>query len=162
MRRDEKVKQMTRRRARRHDETTNETNGVSEMKPQSTTGMDEIRQDGGNERTVSDESKHILLILFSPDPLLSAFPYPPASNVPPPPGRGMSGREQDSRAGAIMRLRAMRACRTALSLRSFAIPYSLRECVFAPFLSAHFGDPWRRISIRGGGVQKVSAFSTVR
>lgn len=41
-----------------------------------------------NER--SDKSKHAPLFYSSPDPLPPALSYPPASNGPPPPGRGMS------------------------------------------------------------------------
>ena len=47
------------------------------------------------ERTtgMSNKSKHALLFPFSPDPLLPALPCLRALNNPPPPGRGMSRRE---------------------------------------------------------------------
>lgn len=39
---------------------------------------------------------------LSPDPLLRALPHLRPLNSPPPPGRGMSGREQNSRAGGMI------------------------------------------------------------
>ena len=54
-----------------------------------------------NEKT-NRESKHVSSPHFSPDPLSPVPSCPPASNVPPPPGRGMSGREQDGHADGII------------------------------------------------------------
>ena len=72
----------------------------------------------------------------------------------------MGEREQDSRAGGIMRLRAGRACRAVLSLLLIRYsPFIARACYRAVFVSSF----WRSVAayIHEGGRRKVSAFSTV-
>ena len=88
----------------------------------------------------------------SPDPLPPALSCPPTSYNPPPPRRGMSRREQDSHAGGMMIAGEGGRAVPFSRYRSFAISHLLRRRIHAPFLSAHFGDPRRCISIRGGGV----------
>ena len=119
--------------------------------------MERINEEQENKR--DDKAKHERryrainhLITFRPTPSrllsLACEPY----IVPRPQGGGMSEREQDSRAGGIMRLRAMRACRAALSLSLIHYsPFIAWACYRAVFVSSF----WRSVAAyihEGGGV----------